>query len=132
MLDSLLGDLEVCVFIKKVILQAIKIRNGEAATLTVGNIDISRDFGWAPKYVEAMYLMLQQKLPDDFLICSNHSVTLRSVVEYVFNYLNVSMECLIIDEKLFRPTEIADIYGNNALVKLVLGWKYQMTFFEVL
>jgi GDPmannose 4,6-dehydratase len=67
-------------FVKKVILQAIKIKKGLATTLEVGNIDIKRDFGWAPKYVEAMYLMLQQEEPEDYLICSNHSITLRSVI----------------------------------------------------
>ncbi|HKG08684.1 MAG TPA: GDP-mannose 4,6-dehydratase [Pedobacter sp.] len=119
-------------FVKKVILQSIKIKKGLAKTLEVGNIDIKRDFGWAPKYVEAMYLMLQQDSPEDFLICSNQSVTLRSVIEYVFNYLGVGMECLIIDEKLFRPTEILDIYGDNTKAREKLGWTYDTSFFDVL
>ncbi|WP_227256357.1 GDP-mannose 4,6-dehydratase [Pedobacter sp. MR2016-19] len=119
-------------FIKKVILQAIKIKNGEAETLEVGNIDIKRDFGWAPKYVEAMYLMLQQPHADDYLICSNHSVSLRSIIEYVFNYLNISLDCLVINEKYFRPTEIIDIYGDNTKAKAKLGWEYEMSFYDVL
>jgi GDPmannose 4,6-dehydratase len=119
-------------FIKKVILQAIKIKKGEAAVLKVGNIDISRDFGWAPKYVEAMYLMLQQVTPDDYLICSNHSITLRSVIEYVFDYLKIPLSCLVIDENLFRPTEIPDIYGDNSKAKIQLGWQYDISFYDVL
>ena len=119
-------------FIKKVILQAIKIKNGEAETLEVGNIDIKRDFGWAPKYVEAMYLMLQQEQPDDYLICSNVSVTLRSVIEFVFTYLSVSMDCLVINQSFFRPTEISDIYGDNTKAKEKLGWDYNLSFFDVL
>jgi len=119
-------------FVKKVILQAIKIRKGLAETLEVGNIEIKRDFGWAPKYVEAMYLMLQHDTPEDFLICSNQSVTLRSVVEYVFDYLGIAMDCLLIDEKLFRPTEILDIYGDNSKAKEKLGWEYSISFFDVL
>jgi len=119
-------------FIKKVILQAIKIKNGEAETLEVGNIDIKRDFGWAPKYVEAMYLMLQQPHADDYLICSNHSVSLRSIIEYVFNYLNISLDRLVINEKYFRPTEIIDIYGDNTKAKAKLGWEYEMSFYDVL
>ncbi|MFA9206606.1 MAG: GDP-mannose 4,6-dehydratase [Burkholderiaceae bacterium] len=119
-------------FIKKVILQSIKIKKGEEAVLKVGNIDISRDFGWAPKYVEAMYLMLQQVTPDDYLICSNHSITLRSVIEYVFNYLEIPLSCLLIDENLFRPTEILDIYGDNSKAKIQLGWQYDLSFYDVL
>jgi GDPmannose 4,6-dehydratase len=119
-------------FVKKVILQAIKIKKGLAETLEVGNIDIKRDFGWAPKYVEAMYLMLQQEEPDDYLICSNTSVTLRSVIEYVFNHLDVSMDRLQIDEKLFRPTEIDDIYGDNSKSRQQLGWIYDISFYDVL
>ncbi|WP_316833805.1 GDP-mannose 4,6-dehydratase [Pedobacter nutrimenti] len=119
-------------FVKKVILQAIKIKKGHAETLEVGNIDIKRDFGWAPKYVEAMYLMLQQDHPDDYLICSNRSVTLRSVIECVFKELDVSIDRLVIDEKLFRPTEIEDIYGDNSKSKIQLGWTYDLSFYDVL
>jgi GDPmannose 4,6-dehydratase len=119
-------------FVKKVILQAVKIKMGLTETLEVGNIDIKRDFGWAPKYVEAMYLMLQQEKPEDFLICSNQSITLRSVIEYVFNYLDISIHRLVINEELFRPTEILDIYGDNTKAREKLGWKYDMSFFDVL
>jgi GDPmannose 4,6-dehydratase len=119
-------------FVKKVILQAIKIKNGQATTLEVGNIDIKRDFGWAPKYVVAMYLMMQQNVPDDYLICSNHSVSLRSIIEYVFDYLQISMNCLVINESLFRPTEIPDIYGDNRKAKEELGWEYDLSFYDVI
>ncbi|MEO6149985.1 MAG: GDP-mannose 4,6-dehydratase [Mucilaginibacter sp.] len=119
-------------FVKKVILQAIEIKNGSAQTLEVGNIDIKRDFGWAPRYVEAMHLMLQQEIPDDYVICSNHSVTLRSVIEYVFAYFDIPMSSVVINEKLFRPTEILDIYGDNTKAKAQLGWQYNMSFFDVL
>ncbi|MDF2434044.1 MAG: GDPmannose 4,6-dehydratase [Mucilaginibacter sp.] len=119
-------------FVKKVILQAIKIYKGEAKTLEVGNIDIKRDFGWAPKYVEAMYLMLQHDTADDFLICSNKSVSLRSIIEYIFDYLNIPLHHLKINEKLFRPTEIADMYGDNIKARNELGWIYEMSFFDVL
>lgn len=119
-------------FVKKVILQAIKIKKGQAEILEVGNIEIKRDFGWAPKYVEAMYLMLQQDTPEDYLICSNASVTLRSVIEYIFNSLDVSIDRLVINDKLLRPTEIDDIYGDNSKSKRKLGWDYTMSFFDVL
>ncbi|WP_199560980.1 GDP-mannose 4,6-dehydratase [Mucilaginibacter hurinus] len=119
-------------FVKKVILQAIEISEGRADTLEVGNVDIKRDFGWAPRYVEAMYLMLQQDVPDDFVICSGQSVSLRSVIDYVFNYFNLSADRVVISEKLFRPTEIHDIYGDNIKAKTQLGWEYQLSFYDVL
>ena len=119
-------------FVKKVITEAIRIRNGTAFYLKVGNIDVKRDFGWAPKYVEAMYSMLQQSKPDDYIICSNISVSLRTIIEYTFNYLNIPMDKLIIDEKLYRPTEIADIYGDNKKARQELNWSYELPFQEVL
>lgn len=119
-------------FVKKVITEAIKIKNGKALSLKVGNIDVKRDFGWAPKYVEAMYYMLQQSNPEDYVICSNSSVSLRAIIEYVFDYLNVPMSKLVIDEELYRPTEIADIYGDNSKARQQLKWTYNMSFKEVL
>jgi GDPmannose 4,6-dehydratase len=119
-------------FIKKVIQQSLKIKNGLATTLEVGNIDIKRDFGWAPKYVEAMYLMLQQEKPNDFLICSNVSVSLRAIIEYTFKYLCIPMAALEVNSNLFRPTEISDIYGSNLKAKTILGWQYDYSFFDIL
>lgn len=119
-------------FVKKVITEAIKIRNGTVLSLKVGNIDVKRDFGWAPKYVEAMYSMLQQSTPDDYVICSNSSVSLRAIIECTFDYLNVPMNKLVIDEKLYRPTEIPDIYGDNRKAREQLDWSYDLPFKEVL
>lgn len=119
-------------FVKKVIREAIKIKNGQAEFLEVGNVDIKRDFGWAPKYVESMYLMLQQEKPDDFVICSNKSISLRSIIEYVFSYLDVPFDRIVVSEKLYRPTEIADIYGDNTKARKILGWNYDLSFYDVL
>lgn len=119
-------------FVKKVILQSIQIKNGTVDCLKVGNIDIKRDFGWAPQYVEAMYLMLQKSEPEDYVICSNSSISLRSIIEYVFNCLSVPLEKLVIDKSLYRPTEIADIYGDNTKARQELGWNYQTSFYNIL
>lgn len=119
-------------FIKKVIIESLKIKAGQSKFLEVGNIDIKRDFGWAPKYVEAMFLMLQHKKPDDFLICSNHSLSLRSIIEYVFDYINIPIDRMVISDKLYRPTEISDMYGDNSKAKNELGWNYDMSFYAVL
>lgn len=119
-------------FIKKVVRESLLIRNGSKDELRVGNIDIKRDFGYAKKYVEAMWLMQQQEKPRDYLICSGKSVSLRAVIEYVFAQLNIPMERLIVDKDLYRPTDIEDIYGDNSCAKQELSWEYDMDFFEVL
>jgi GDPmannose 4,6-dehydratase len=119
-------------FIKKVIQTSIDIAKGKQDTLSVGNIDIKRDFGYSPKYVEAMYLILQQDSPDDFIICSGKSVTLRDIINHTFDRLNISKDRLIIDEKFYRPSEIPDIYGSNQKAKQKLGWEYDYDFIDVL
>jgi GDPmannose 4,6-dehydratase len=119
-------------FVKKVIQSAIKIKNKQLDKLVVGNLDIKRDFGYAPKYVEAMWKMLQIEKPDDFIICSGISIKLRDIVHYVFEKLNLDKRLIVEDQNLFRPNEILDIYGDNSKAKEILGWEYKISFFDVL
>lgn len=119
-------------FVKKVISESVQNRNNLDWVLKVGNIDIKRDFGYSPNYVEAMWLMLQANTPNDFIICSGKSITLRSIIEYIFNTLDISLDRLVIDKDLIRPTEIEDIYGDNSPAKKELGWNYNLDFFDVL
>jgi GDPmannose 4,6-dehydratase len=119
-------------FVKKVLSETVRNRNNAEWVLKVGSIDIKRDFGFSPNYVEAMWLMLQTEKPDDFIICSGKSITLRSVIEYVFCKLQVNINKLVIDNDFIRPTDIQDIYGDNKPAKTKLGWKYDLDFFQVL
>lgn len=119
-------------FVKKVIRDAIAIKNGKLGFLKVGNLDVKRDFGYAPAYVEAMWKILQAETADDFIICSGVSIKLRDIVEYVFDKLSIDKELIIIDEKLFRPNEISEIYGDNSKSIEILKWKYDLSFFDVL
>lgn len=119
-------------FVKKVILGAIDIKYKHKEKLFVGNINLKRDFGYAPKYVEAMWLMIQQKNPSDYLICSGESVSLKFVIEFIFDRLGLSMNCVEVLPALLRPTEIEDIYGDNTKAKSELGWDYNYRFSEVL
>jgi GDPmannose 4,6-dehydratase len=119
-------------FIKKVIRDALAIKNKKLDILTVGNLDVKRDFGYAPKYVEAMWRILQSPLADNFIICSGKSVLLRDIVEYIFDKLNINKKLIMEDKNLFRPNEIEEIYGDNSKAKECLGWDYDMSFFEVL
>ncbi|MBZ5857990.1 GDP-mannose 4,6-dehydratase [Flavihumibacter profundi] len=119
-------------FVKKVISDSIGIKYFGRKNLIVGNIDVKRDFGYAPRYVEAMWLMLQQDKPSDYLICSGRSISLRRIIECVFDYLNISLTKLQISEELFRPTDIVDIYGENKRAKIELGWDYDLDFEDVI
>ncbi len=119
-------------FVKKVIKESIKISRGEQEFLQVGNIDVNRDFGYAPKYVEAMYLMLQQEKSSDYLICSGQSISLREIVNYVFEKLAIPPTALKISKELYRPADIEDMYGSNAKAKSNLKWNYNLTIFDTL
>ena len=119
-------------FVKKVIREAIKIKNGISNHLHVGNLNIKRDIGYAPQYVEAMFKMMQQPRADSYLICTGSSVSLQYIVEYVFNKLDVPTSKIIVDQKLFRPSEIHDIYGSNKHINTSLNWHYTMTIEDLL
>lgn len=114
-------------FVKKVIREAIKIKKGLSEKLTVGNLNIKRDIGYAPQYVEAMFKMMQQPASDNYLICTGNSVSLQYITEYVFNKLEVPLNRIVSDKKLFRPSEINDIYGSNKHIKTSLDWHYTLT-----
>ncbi|WP_179415820.1 GDP-mannose 4,6-dehydratase [Mucilaginibacter sp. E4BP6] len=119
-------------FVKKVIRTSLEIKHKNKDSLHVGDIDIKRDFGYAPDYVKAMWLSLQQDKPYDYIICSGTSIYLREIIDYVFDYLSISKDKLIEDPALFRPTEIVDIYGDNTKAKTMLNWEYDKSFFDVL
>ena len=114
-------------FVKKVIREAIKIKKGLSDKLTVGNLDIKRDIGYAPQYVEAMFKMMQQPHADSYLICTGSSVSLKYITEYVFTKLELPTSKIIVDNKLFRPSEIHDIYGSNKHINTSLNWHYHLT-----
>ncbi len=119
-------------FIKKILHESIRISKGQQEILSVGNIDIKRDFGYAPAYVEAMYLMLQQEIAEDYLICSGQSITLREIIHYIFDKLGIPTSACQESSALYRPSEIIDMYGDNTKAKSKLHWHYNLTIFETL
>lgn len=119
-------------FVKKVIEAARKIRDGKMDKLHVGNITIRRDFGSSREYVKVMHAMLQHHVPDDYIVASGKSVQLKEIIEFVFNYVGIPTDSYVVDEKLFRPSEINDLYGDSSKAKNELGWDYHMDFFDVL
>lgn len=119
-------------FVKKVVSQSVEILNGNRRNLEVGNIDIRRDYGYAPEYVKAMWLMLNCSKQKDYIICSGHSISLREIINYVFNKLQINDDRLIIEKSLLRPFDILDSYGDNTDAKIDLGWNYSLNFMSVL
>lgn len=118
---------------KKIINSAVKISLGLADELRLGNIKVYRDWGYAPKYVEAMWLMLQKDIPDDFIISSGEVHSLEEFVIGVFEKLNLNVDKFVkIDESLYRPNDLEINYGDNSKAKNKLNWKYDMSFDQLI
>jgi GDPmannose 4,6-dehydratase len=108
---------------KKIINSAILINRGEMSELSLGNINIRRDWGWAPEYVKAMYLMLQQDTPEDYVIATGKSISLEEFVNKTFSYLNLNYkDYLIINKDLVRPSDISFSSGDSSKAARNLKW----------
>lgn len=108
----------------KIIAAACRIAAGSQEKLMLGNMDIRRDWGWAPDYVHAMKLMLQQNKPQDYVIATGCSRPLEDFVRLAFAELGLDWcEHVISDKKLLRPTDIREGCGNPAKAERDLGWK---------
>lgn len=109
---------------RKIISAACKIAAGKQKDLHLGNISIRRDWGWAPEYVEAMWLMLQQTQADDFVIATGESNSLQEFVDYAFQSVNLNWQGhVILDNALLRPTDLAVSMANPSKAMNVLNWK---------
>jgi len=118
-----------CFVTKKIIDAAVRIKRGAGSRLGLGNVEIRRDWGYAPEYVNAMWLMLQQDVPGEFVIATGESHTLWEFVDLAFRHLGLDPEeHVIVDPALYRPCDIGDIYGDPSRAKETLGWKYDMPF----
>jgi GDPmannose 4,6-dehydratase len=114
---------------QKIIATVQRILQGSQETLHLGNTGIQRDWGWAPEYVEAMYLMLQQPHPEDYVIATGESYSLQSFVEQAFALSGLDWQKYVTtDTSLYRPTDIATSRADPAKAKFKLGWqaKYRM------
>lgn len=108
---------------KKIIASACRMASGSTETLYLGNLKIQRDWGWAPEYVEAMWLMLQQEKPDDYVIATGETRSLQDFVSTAFNYVGLDWrEHTEFDSNLFRPTDLAVGRANPAKAAGKLGW----------
>lgn len=114
---------------QKIVSTACRIGQGANEKLKLGRLDISRDWGWAPEYVEAMWLMLQSNNPEDYVIATGETNTLEDFVNEVFDQLGLDWKNHVeIDEKLFRPSDIHLSTADPTKAKKCLKWeaKYKM------
>jgi GDPmannose 4,6-dehydratase len=117
---------------RKITRAAARIKLGLQKKLYLGNLEAKRDWGYAPDFVEAMWLMLQQDRPEDFVIATGESHSVREFLEEAFTYLDLDwQEYVEIDPRYFRPTEVEYLLGDAAKARRVLGWEPRVTFKEL-
>ena len=109
-----------------------RIKKGIAKELRLGNLDAKRDWGFAGDYVEAMYLMLQQDKPDDYVIATGETHTVKEFAELAFKHAGLNWKDHVkVDESLFRPAEVHELRGDCAKAKKTLNWKPKVNFEEL-
>ncbi len=114
---------------RKITRAATRIKLGLQDKLYLGNLDARRDWGYAGDYVEAMWLMLQQGKPDDYVIATGESYSVREFLEEAFSLLGMDWrEYVEIDPRYFRPTEVEFLLGDPAKAREKLGWKPRVNF----
>lgn len=117
----------------KVVSEAVKIHLGLSKKLVLGNLDAKRDWGHAKDYVKAMWLMLQSKTPNDYVIATGESRSVEDLVDYVFDSLNLDKnDHLRTDEKYKRPEELHYLRGDSSKAKNELGWEQEYNFYTML
>jgi GDPmannose 4,6-dehydratase len=120
-------------FVTRKITQALaRIKAGLQKDLYLGNLDAQRDWGYAPEFVEAMYLMLQQDQGDDYVVATGETHTVREFLEEAFGCVDLDwQEYVKIDPRYFRPAEVDLLIGDASKAKKILGWQAKTSFREL-
>jgi len=114
---------------RKITSHVAKIRLGQATELRLGNLDASRDWGHAFDYVRAMWLMLQQDEPADYVIATGNTHTVRDFLEVGFAHVGLDYRNFVVeDPQLFRPAEVNVLLGDSSKARAILGWNYHRSF----
>ncbi len=134
---------------RKITLGVAGIKAKKMKTLTLGNLDAKRDWGYAPDYVRMMWMMLQQDKPDDYVVATNEMHSVREFIELSFSFAGIKVEwkgkeekeigidaatgetIVAIDPRFYRPTEVEQLLGNPAKAKEKLGWEPKVKFAEL-
>ncbi len=114
---------------RKVAYTAARIKLGLATELRMGNLEAQRDWGYAPDYVDAMWRMLQQDTPDDYVVATGRTHTVQRLVEIAFDCVGRNWQDYVVqDEKFMRPAEVDLLVGDPSKARQVLGWEPQVSF----
>jgi GDPmannose 4,6-dehydratase len=118
---------------RKVTKASARIKLGLQEELYLGNLDAKRDWGYAGDYVQAMWMMLQQPDPDDYVIATGETHTVRELLDVAFGHLNLEWQKYVkIDPRYFRPTEVDLLIGDASKAKTKLGWEQKVSFKELI
>lgn len=118
---------------RKITKAAVQILRGLQKELLLGNVEAKRDWGYAKEYVEAMWLMLQQPKPDDFVIATGETHTVRELLDVAFERVGLDWtKYVVVDPKYYRPTEVDLLLGDARKAEKVLGWKPKVKFRELI
>jgi GDPmannose 4,6-dehydratase len=117
---------------RKITMGIAAIKQGKSKELRLGNLDAKRDWGFAKDYVEAMWLMLQQPRPDDYVVAMGETHSVREFLEEAFGYVGLKWQDFVkVDPKYFRPAEVDVLLGDPTKARTVLGWKPKVSFKEL-
>jgi GDPmannose 4,6-dehydratase len=117
---------------RKITSTVARIKAGQVTELPLGNLDARRDWGHSKDYVRAMHLMLQQHTPDDFVVASGESHTVREFCQLAFSQVGLDYRDYVrVDERFYRPAEVESLVGDATKARTVLGWKPTCTFPEI-
>ena len=121
-------------FVTRKVTDAVaRIKLGAQDKLALGNIDAKRDWGFSGDYVEAMWLMLQQDAPDDFVVATGRTTTVRDMCRIAFDHVGLDYEkYVVIDPRFYRPAEVEVLLGNPAKAKAKLGWEARTSLEELM
>jgi GDPmannose 4,6-dehydratase len=114
---------------RKITMGLAAIKKGQSKELRLGNLDAKRDWGYARDYVEAMWLILQQPAPDDYVVATGETHSVREFLDEAFGYVGLDWQQYVkVDPKYFRPAEVDFLLGDPAKAKAKLGWKPKCSF----
>jgi GDPmannose 4,6-dehydratase len=118
---------------RKITRAAARIRHGLDAKIYLGNLEAKRDWGFAGDYVEAMWMMLQQDKPDDYVVATGESHSVGEVLDVAFGTLELDWKKYVeIDPRYFRPTEVDHLRGDSGKARRALGWEPKVTFRQLI
>jgi len=117
---------------RKIVRAAVRIAQGDQDKLFLGNLDAKRDWGYAKEFVEAMWLMMQQDEPDDFVIATGETHSVREFLDTAFRFVGLDWNKFVVtDEKYCRPSEVDLLLGDASKAKRILNWEPKVKFYEL-